>query len=232
MTSGLSLVQRQELDRNGFLKWDSVISSGAIQAMHAQLESRLQSTPQQHAGTAIIGGLIEHAEFDTTWRDPRILDSIGHVLQDDPLLLGVYSRGIRPGAGLQALHTDWGGQGQPGISYLCHAICAVVDFTSNNGATRVVPGSHRIRGKPASIRSKEYRHPDEVQLLGKAGTVFILNVHCLHSAMQNESTQMRWAVFGSFSRRDSPLLEQTGFKNPDARVLARFDDATKRVLTL
>ncbi len=232
MAATMSTTQRQELDRNGFLKWDGMIATQKIQAIRAQLESLLRSTPQQHAGTAIIGGLIEYEVFDPTWRDPRILESIGHVLQCDPLLLGVYSRGIRPGAGMQALHTDWGGQGQPGVSYLCHAICAVVEFTSNNGATRVVPGSHRMGSKPSSFRSKEYRHPDEVQLLGKAGTVFILNVHCLHSAMQNESALMRWAIFSSFTRRDSPILQQTGFKNPDAKVLERFDEATKRLLTL
>lgn len=174
--------------------------------MRSKFEQLIETTAQEHACTLIVGGLISNAEFDLAWKHPRILSAIESVIGPDPLLLGVSSRGLRPGHGQQALHTDWGGQGQTGVWYLCHAICALVDFTSDNGATRVIPTSHRKPWIMKAIHNPRHRHPSEIQLTGKAGTVFILNVHCLHSALHNTSDSPRLAIFSSFSRRDSPLL--------------------------
>lgn len=222
----------KSLDRDGFVALEGLVSAKHLTVMRRKLEQLLATQPQQHAGTLIVGGLIEHPEFDLAWNQPELLAAIQSVLGEDPLLLGVSSRGIRAGHGQQALHTDWGGQGQPGVWYLCHAICALVDFTTSNGATRVIPGSHKNPWMAKGIRDPRQPHPAEIQLTGKAGTIFILNVHCLHSAMQNNSDHDRLAIFSSFTRRDSPLLAMCSGKQLNKEELQRFDDTTQRLVTL
>ncbi|MFO0939886.1 MAG: phytanoyl-CoA dioxygenase family protein [Pirellulales bacterium] len=227
----------KSLERDGYIALPGIVEAKHLTPMRRKLEQLLATTPQQHAGkqhagTLIVGGLIEHPEFDMAWNQTDVIAAIRSVLGEDPLLLGVSSRGIRPGHGQQALHTDWGGQGQPGVWYLCHAICALVDFTESNGATRVIPGSHKNPWLAKGIRDPRQRHPAEVQLIGKAGTIFILNVHCLHSAVQNNSDHDRLAIFSSFTRRDSPLLTMASPHVASLSTLDRVSPSSQRLLTI
>src|SRR5438309_417366 len=75
-------------------------------------------------------------------------------------------------------------------------------FTEDNGATRVVPGSHRLGLRPAHVMDRtEDEHPDEIMLLGEAGTVFILNSHLWHSGTTNTTARPRRALHSYFCRR-------------------------------
>ncbi len=228
--SALSQRETQELDQDGCLALTGVVSDLQLQAMRCRLDQLLAVTPQEHAGTMIVNGLLNEPAFDAAWQHPRILAGAERVLGPSYRLLGVFCRGLRPGHGQQALHTDWGGQGEPGVWYVCHAICALVDFTAENGATRVVPGSHRNPWMLRGHHDLRRPHPQQRQLLGKAGTVFLLNVHCQHSAVHNAAADPRLAIFASFSRRDSPLLVQTPIADPAPEVLTRHPDAVRRIL--
>ena len=121
----------------------SLVEPRRVHAMRTRLEELLAVTPQDHAGTLIVGGLLDEEVFDAAWQHPRLLGAVGHLLGDGYRLLGVGSRGVRPGHGQQGLHVDWADQGVQSVWYACHAICPLVDFTHKNGATRVVPGSHK-----------------------------------------------------------------------------------------
>jgi ectoine hydroxylase-related dioxygenase (phytanoyl-CoA dioxygenase family) len=222
---------RQRLEEDGYLVLPELIRPSQIASMKSRLEELLAITPQTHAGTLIVGGLLSEPIFDTVWNHPRILGAVESVLGRDYFLAGVFSRGLRPGHGQQALHTDWAGQGEKGVWYQCHAICAIGDFTPQNGATRVLPKSHRNPWMVKGIQDLRRRHPSEVQLVGKAGTVFIVNVHCFHSAVQNSSPHPRLALFSSFSRRDSPLLIHMPHVKPEQSVLERFAMDERRLLT-
>ena len=229
--SELTLREQQELDRDGFLAVTGVVNARQLQAMRDRLDQLLAVTPQDHAGTMIVNGLLNEPAFDAAWQHPRVLAGVEQVLGPSYHLMGVFCRGLRPGHGQQALHSDWGGQGDPGVWYVCHAICALVDFTAENGATRVVPGSHRNPWMLRGHNDLRRPHPQQRHLLGKAGTVFLLNVHCQHSAVHNAATEPRLAIFASFSRRDSPLLLQTPTADPAPEVLARHPAAIRRILT-
>jgi ectoine hydroxylase-related dioxygenase (phytanoyl-CoA dioxygenase family) len=168
--------------------------------------------------------------FDASWLHPRVQAAVEHVLGPDHRMMGVSSRGLRPGHGQQALHVDWGGQGMPSVFYLCHVICALSDFTEENGATRVVPGTHR---NPAFLRGRfdpRKPHPAQRQLVGPAGSVFILNVHCAHSAVHNASSEPRLAIFTNFTRRDSPILHMNPFPAPKPETIARHQPEVQAIL--
>jgi hypothetical protein len=226
----LTARERQRLDDDGYLALEGVVEPGRVRAMRSRLEELLIATPQDHAGTLIVGGLLEEEVFDASWRHPRVLAAVRHLLGEGHRLLGLGSRGLRPGHGRQALHVDWAGHVEPGAWYACHAICALVDFTPRNGATRVVPGSHRnpwmLKGQKDPLR----RHPAQRQLLGAAGTVFVLNIHCAHAAMLNESDEPRLALFAHFSRRDSPLLAVSPPPGPSPETMARHGEEIRAIL--
>jgi ectoine hydroxylase-related dioxygenase (phytanoyl-CoA dioxygenase family) len=234
----LTASERQRLDIDGYLALEGVVDAGRIRAMRTRLEELHAVTEQDHAGTLVVGGLIEEEIFDAAWLHPRVLAAVGQVLGDGYRLLGVGSRGLRPGHGQQALHVDWGGHVPPGVWYACHAVCPLVDFTPENGATRVIPGSHRnprlVKGRgrgDMGFTDPLKPHPLQRQLVGPAGTVFVLNIHCAHSAMLNRSDEPRLALFAHFSRRDSPLLQLNPQPEASPATLTRHDAEVRAILT-
>ncbi len=106
------------------------------------------------------------------------------------------------------------------------------DFTKANGATRVVPGSHRTGRLPEDdVADPSAPHPDEVLLLGRAGTVVIFNTHTWHGGTRNRTDQPRRAVHAYFCRRDgTPQTDQRRYARPETR--ARLTDAAKFILDL
>lgn len=73
------------------------------------------------------------------------------------------------------------------------AIVALVPFTAENGATRVVPGSHRridLQRRSGGLSS----HPDERTLTCAAGDAFVFSGHLLHSGTPNRSDHERPAL--------------------------------------
>ena len=106
----LSPRERQRLDDDGYLALEGLVQPGRVRAMLTRLEELLAVTEQSHAGTLIVGGLLDEPVFDAAWYHPRVLAAMRQVLGDDHRMLGLASRGLRPGHGQQALHVDWGGQ--------------------------------------------------------------------------------------------------------------------------
>ena len=231
LAESLTTTERRQLDDDGYVALEGIVDPRQIMDMRTRLEALLAITQQEHAGTLIVNGLLGEEVFDAAWRHPRVLAAIECVLGNACRLMGTFSRGLRPGHGQQALHTDWAGQGEAGVWYLCHAICPLVDFTPENGATRVVPGSHRNPWMLKGHKDLRKPHPAQRQLIGEAGTVFILNVHCFHSAMHNASHDPRLVVFSSFSRRASPLLFLSQPPDPSPEILARHPPEIRRLLT-
>ena len=233
----LTTSERQRLDADGYLALAGVVDPTRVRTMRTRLDKLHAVTEQTHAGTLVVGGLLEEQVFDAAWRHPRVLAAVGHVLGDGYRLLGVASRSVRPGHGQEAIHVDWGSHVPPGLWYACYAICALVDFTATNGATRVVPGTHRnpsmLTGKgrgDSGYQDPRQPHPAQRQLVGPAGTVFVLNIHCGHSAMENRSAGPWLALFAHFSRRDSPLLQANSYPDPSPATLSRHDTEIRAML--
>ena len=226
----LTTNERQRLNVDGYVSLEGIVAPKRVQAMRTRLEELLAVTPQEHAGTLIVAGRLEEELFDAAWLHPRVLAAVRHVLGDEYRLTGLASRGLRPGHDQQALHVDWGRQGVPGVWYACHAICSLVDFTHDNGATRVVPGSHRNPWMLKGRSDPRKPHPAQRQLVGAAGTVFVLNIHCAHSAVHNASDEPRLALFANFSRRNSPLLLANPLPDPGPNVLARHSPEIRSIL--
>jgi ectoine hydroxylase-related dioxygenase (phytanoyl-CoA dioxygenase family) len=80
----------------------------------------------------------------------NVLPVVERLLEPDCLLSGTTAMDIGPGERLQGLHADDGffKIGRPHRPMMSTTIWALTDFTGDNGATRIVPGSHRRTGHP------------------------------------------------------------------------------------
>ena len=117
---------------------------------------------------------------------------------------------------------------------VCNVIWLLDDFTSENGATRFVPGSHRAGRLPQDVLADASApHPDEVLVLGKVGTIAVMNAHVWHGGTANRTAKPRLAMHSFYCRRDQPqqqyqkqLLSADAQRRltPELRHLLAIDD--------
>ena len=115
-----------------------------------------------------------------------------------------------PGIPRGAFHADWPYNQtsaacipSPYPDVLMHLVTfwMLTDFTLKNGATIVVPGSHRKPNHPIKGGSvdPDSPHPHETRLLGSAGTVAILDARLWHAVATNYTDVDRVAVIVRYS---------------------------------
>jgi ectoine hydroxylase-related dioxygenase (phytanoyl-CoA dioxygenase family) len=183
----------------------------------------------QEAGTARLADLVnKDPVFEVCFTDPRLLAAVAHVLGEFKLS-SLNSRAALPGHGLQALHAEGGPVGGGAFS-VCNSIWLLDDFTEENGATRVVPGSHR---RTTSVRDAVddplAPHPEQVTLTAPAGTVVVFNSHLWHGGTRNDTDRPRRALHAYFTRRDGgQQTDQRAHLRPETR--ARLSPAARFIL--
>jgi ectoine hydroxylase-related dioxygenase (phytanoyl-CoA dioxygenase family) len=205
----LSAQEKTQLDQRGFLPLAGIITPAQAALMRRAVEEQFRRERTGEEGQpAECGQLQSKAEvFDVCVTHPRVLAAVAHVLGGDFVSLGVHSRPNPPDQhqrpNHQALHVDYGGPALPPGQYgTCNSMWPLVDFTAQNGATRVVPGSHRWQQHPQEAMADCHAtHPDEVLLIAPVGTVVIFNAHLWHSSTPNLSQSDRPNVTSFWSIR-------------------------------
>ena len=221
--STLSETEKSGLDRDGYVVLAQLLDTQQIARMRSALDDLIAQArldPTWHAGgTLHLNDLVNDAAFDPVWRSGRLLSAIVHVLGYDVRIGTVAYRGPKPGYGAQTLHADMMPTGS-GEYQAATAIVALVDFTNDNGATRLIPGSHReARPVPPDADTP---HPEEVRIACPAGSAIVFNGHLQHSGTRNASQETRHALQITFARRRSSLY---GTARIDNATLERVGDA-------
>ncbi|RLT38968.1 MAG: phytanoyl-CoA dioxygenase [Chloroflexi bacterium] len=234
----LSTAEMAFLDENGYLPLPGILSDEVRQALVRRVDELTALEGEdagkevhQEAGATRLSDLINKDPlFDICFTHPRVLAAISHVLQGDLKLSSLNFRAALPGHGLQRLHCDWGKAVTAGDYYVCNSIWLLDEFTAQNGATRVVPGSNRSGQLPQeALADPSAPHPDEVLLTAPAGTVVIFNSHTWHGGTLNRTDQPRRALHSYFCRRDQKQqLDQRAFLRPATR--ARLSEAARTIL--
>ncbi len=146
------------------------------------------------AGTHHLFELDRRSEFiDAALDRPELTQVLTEILGKSYRRDQVSYRSPQPTFGSQFLHTDAPSTLEAGPATVATAIIALVDFTEHNGATRLIPGSHR-RPDLQRLAGQLGHHDDELTLTGEAGTAFVFSGHVLHSGTRNESTAERPAL--------------------------------------
>lgn len=209
---------------------DAILAEEGSAAGRELHESPMIKHPTE-VGAARLSDLVnKDPAFDVCFTHPRVLAAIAHVLGGPFKLSSLNSRASLPGHGLQALHADWPRATTPGDYYVCNSIWLLDDFTPENGATRVVPGTHRSGRVPKEdMTDPQAAHPDEIQLLAPRGTVVIFNSHTWHGGTLNRTGAPRRAIHSYFCRRDQvQQIDQQRYIRPE--TLARLSPAARFIL--
>lgn len=238
-TGQLTAAERARLDEDGFLPLPGILSAGQLQVIRRRLAElsaaegdRAGLEVHQEEGTDRLADLVnKDPVFEVCFTSPRVLAAVAHVLGDFTLS-SLNSRAALPGAGHQRLHADWGEPVPPGDYQVCNSVWLIDDFTADNGPTRVVPGSHRSARLPRQVMADpEDHHPDEIKLVGRAGTVVIFNAHLWHGGTRNTTARPRRALHSYFCRRGGKQqLDQRAYARPE--TLARLSPAAQHILGL
>lgn len=132
----------------------------------------------------------------------------------------------------QQLHSD---SRLPGINYciVANVLWALDDFTNDNGSTRIVPGSHKI--KEFAEDGKVY--DEEIRLNVKKGSAIIFDANLWHGGGANIDGASRWALTLGYARwfikpafdymQNTPL-EIYDALSPERKKLLGFDLAAPK----
>jgi Phytanoyl-CoA dioxygenase (PhyH) len=188
------------LEENGYVFRADVLDAAALGRLRALFEAACSDsggTGTRHATFAAAGRDTPpgcEAALDVV-ADPGIRALVESVLRRDFIVFQLAGRDPRPGYGQQGLHADWLPRQGSEPWALVTAIFFLDAFTPDNGATRVVPGSHRRPGSiPKGLGDPARHHPDERLITGPAGTALVFNGHLWHSGTRNRSSGARRAL--------------------------------------
>ena len=126
--------------------------------------------------------------------DPRIIDLANGFLEPFTNRIQLHLTqviNIHPGQGKQPLHRDrlaWGGYLPDGLEPQFNTIWALTDFTEENGATRVVPGSSEW---DSERRAEDH---ERAQAIMDAGSVLLYTGSVIHSGGENRLTADRIGI--------------------------------------
>jgi ectoine hydroxylase-related dioxygenase (phytanoyl-CoA dioxygenase family) len=228
---------RSRLDRDGYAALPGVLSDSQLAIIRTRLDELLEAEGDraglevhQEAGTDRLADLVnKDPAFEVCFTNPRLLACVAHVLGEFKLS-SLNFRAALPGQGLQALHAEGAPVTDPRHFYVCNSIWLLDDFTADNGATRVVPGSHLSGKSPDDVMAdRRDAHPGEVLLLAPAGTVVVFNSHLWHGGTLNRSSRPRRALHAYFTRRSyDQQLDQRKYVRPE--TLARLGPASQFIL--
>ena len=104
---------------------------------------------------------------------------------------------LKPGAESQKLHIDTPvPEPLPVWPIKANSIWMIDDFSNQNGATELLPRSHKKLYKP---KKKDNKRRDIISCTGNAGSVIITHGALWHRAGSNKSKMNRIALLGSFA---------------------------------
>lgn len=189
------------LEEDGYTILERLIPDDVIDAMLAEvqrLEVEQGSAPANNrfegARTTRTYNLLALGEI---WQQvpvqPEVLELIESMLGPQCLVSSLASISLAPGETAQVLHAD--DQivplAKPHIATEANSMWALTDFTERNGATRVVPGSHRW---PSPDYARDDHEIETVAAEMPRGSVLVWHGSTWHGGGSNSSDDVRVGV--------------------------------------
>lgn len=235
--------EQNQLDESGYVVLGSGMGSDLLNALRTRILALFEEEgdragsefrTEEHAHR--LANLVDKGEvFRRAIVLPHMIEYVRHVLGADCKLSSLNARSADPHTDVgQPLHVDMGAVPDEKGYWVCNTVWMLDDFTSENGPTRMIPGSHKWGTRPQDVLDDPLApHPQELLLTGKAGSIAVMNAHIWHAGTANRTTSPRLAMHGFYCRRDKPqqqyqkqLLrpEVQAALSPDVREILALDD--------
>lgn len=219
--TSLCQFERDSLDRDGYFIAAGLVDEAWLKSLRAGFESAGEKDGHgpviNDSGTRHINDLANGDQvFAGVYTHPKILAAVYHVLRGSFRLGQINGRDPLPGYGQQGLHADWPARAKGEPFRIVTTIWLLDDFTADNGATRLVPGTHLLlTPPPKSLAEPASRHPDQKVIVAGAGSVLVFNGHLWHSGTSNKSNRPRRVLQCSFVGRDEFRFSRIKVENPE-----------------
>lgn len=200
-TPNMAAVNRALRD-SGFFLWRDYLSARAIARIKTLLR-QLERTDAlvTYRRSKRIWALVNHGElFASMVMEPRLRRVVAEVLGPEFLLSDFSANVVYPGSQPDKFHIDYPFnemKARPVKGVLgVQCVLAIDDFTRENGATELVPGSHPLCTSPPS----NHRCASNTCLM-QAGSLLLMAASTWHRAGVNRSGRDRRALLFSFVER-------------------------------
>ena len=233
----LARAEKDKLDRDGFLPFEGILTPEEVAGLNQRM-AELTAAEGDRAGLEVHQENGTDRLADLVNKDPRFEVCFSHPLRPGAMeararrvqvVVAQQPRGPSRARGTRALHADSGAPGRSPAAYeVCDSIWLLDDFTPENGATRVVPGSHRRGTMPRGRRwpTRVTRHPDQIQLTGQGRTVVVFNSHLWHGGTLNRTDKPRRAMHSYFALAPPAATARPAGLSPGRDVQAVESGAT------
>ncbi|HET6965780.1 MAG TPA: phytanoyl-CoA dioxygenase family protein [Acidimicrobiales bacterium] len=189
----------EEIDRRGWTVIEDALDPDLVDALEAdlqRLEADLSVGPADNSfegrNTLRIYNLLARGEV--WWQvpvHPAVLPVVEGVLDRGCLVSSLSSINIGPGETAQPIHAD--DQliplPKPHPATVCNTMWALTDFTEDNGATRVISGSHWADDSPVFGQ-----HYDSEAAVMRRGSVLVWHGSLWHGGGANRTGERRVGV--------------------------------------
>ncbi len=221
--------QRKRLDDDGYFVVPNYLSAAQVDQMRSEFDRwEREAVPRHDLAIEPGRAVFLHDLFNKSCVFYYCLLCRPTLAAANYLLgeIGFYSlngRNPSKGRGQQALHSDVPRVGNADWR-LVNTMIMLDDMSEDNGATRLVPGSHKwpplnvpednLGGVELPVPALEEQamlpadplapHPSEVKITGPAGSVCVINAHIWHGGTLNRSGANRRLLHMAIGRRDIP----------------------------
>lgn len=207
----ISQQHRAELDDQGFTIFYDVIDAAWLQALQDKFEALMEAEGDQAGievhqmpGIRRLADLVNKGDvFDQIYIHPIVLATAYQIIKRPFRLVSLNGHDPLSGHGQQSLHSDFSGLRDGVTFHLTNSLWMLDDLTVENGATRVVPGSHRWAEKPGDqLDDLTAPHPAEAYITAPAGSVAVFNGQIWHGSTHNHSGRKRRVLHCAFAARE------------------------------
>ena len=233
--------EKLALDREGYIALPGFMSADLLGALRRRVKelfaeegNQAGAEFKQEPQTLRLANLVNKGGiFERVIAAPEILERVGHVLGPEFKLSSLNARSANPHSDwVQPLHCDVGAIADEKGYWVANTVWMLDDFTPQNGALRVVPGSHQWKQLPQqALQDPMASHPQERLITGAAGAVVVMNAHTWHGGTANRTAAPRCALHAFYTRRDKPQ-QQYQKKLLSKEVQQRLTPALRKILAL
>jgi len=222
-----TMPDRKQLHREGYALLHQAIPTEWLDHLRAVFDAGVRPSeqwPVPRDRDWRYSMLDDDPKIQAVCRLPQLLAVAGELIGERFFLSQVEGREPVANGGHQQLHRDLSAQ-RPGD--IAVALAFFDDYGPENGATRLVPGSHR----PVSDALPFDFHDESrsIQLCGRAGDILVFDVDLVHAGSLNLTGKRRRSILISYFSEAlyASHLETVGLRNIRMDTRDRFEPGFK-----
>lgn len=183
------MLDREQLHRDGYVLLRQAIPVEWLEELRAAFDTGVTASdrwpvPRESSWRYSLVDL--DAKVQAVCRLPVLLAAAGALIGERFFLSQVEGREPLAGFGHQKLHRDLSAQ-RPGDTAI--ALAYFDDYSAGNGATRIVPGSHRAAQGETGFDFND--ESGSVQISGSAGDILVFDADLVHAGSLNSTGARR-----------------------------------------